>query len=161
MPGKKQPRIWADPNREGRSKTKGNRFCSRCGNTVQQARILKSTNLCEFCINELTGKRDGIFSCRGCGKVAPLELKEHQGYCSACLCSACGRPDPQYVRKTGMCFTCAAQIGDFCRRCGKEASAQVAKNKGYCDECAALRPKRPILERLKNRPARKFGSMKH
>ena len=135
-------KAWADPNREGRVKGKLSlRSCAKCGNTVQQTRILKSLNLCEYCVNELREKRDGIVSCRGCGKIEPLELKEHNGYCSECVCSACGKPDPDYVRKTGLCFQCAQSLGDFCRSCGKEAAAQVRKNKGYCDECTAV--KRP------------------
>ncbi len=138
MPLQRPKKKWADPSREGRSKGRqGERFCSKCGNTVQHARILKSLNLCEFCIKEYEAKKDGINSCRGCGKVAPVELQEHNGYCNECVCSACGKPDPQYVRKTGLCYQCASALGDFCRRCGKEAAAQVRKNKGYCDECAA------------------------
>lgn len=146
MSAKKSPRLWADPNREGRLKDKQNRSCSRCGNTVQRARILKSANLCEFCVKELSAKRDGITSCRGCGKVAPLEVKEHQGYCNACICPACGRPDPEYLPKAGLCRHCATQMGDFCRRCGKEAPAQVHKNKGFCDECAVLKPTAPRVK---------------
>jgi hypothetical protein len=138
MPVKRPKKEWADPNREGQAKGKeAERFCSKCGNTVQKTRILKSLNLCEYCINELKEKRDGITSCRGCGKIEPLEIKEHNGYCTQCICSACGKPDPQYVRKTGLCFQCALTLGDFCRSCGKEASAQVHKNKGFCDECVA------------------------
>lgn len=138
MPVKRPKKEWADPNREGQAKGKeAERFCSKCGNTVQKTRILKSLNLCEYCVNELREKRDGITSCRGCGKIEPLVLKEHNGYCTQCICSACGKPDPQYVRKTGLCFQCAINLGDFCRSCGKEAAAQVRKNKGFCDECVA------------------------
>jgi hypothetical protein len=32
-------------------------------------------------------------------------------------------------------------MGDFCRTCGKEASAQVRKNRGVCNECASLKGK--------------------
>ena len=136
MVGKRSRKEWADPNREGRAKGgKAQRTCSKCGNTLQQARILKSLNLCEYCVTDLKEKRDGIMSCRGCGKIAPLELKEHNGYCAQCVCGACGRPDPGYVRKTGLCFQCAVKLGDFCRSCGKEAAAQVRKNKGFCDDC--------------------------
>lgn len=132
----KKRKIWADPNREGREKGRlSRRFCSKCGNTVQQARILKSLNLCEFCVKEMEQKRDGVWSCRGCGKVAPVEIREHKGYCLECICRACGRPDPQFVRRAGLCAECAAAIGDFCRKCGKEAAAQVRKNRGLCDEC--------------------------
>ncbi|HBE80026.1 MAG TPA: hypothetical protein DDW65_19935, partial [Firmicutes bacterium] len=53
------------------------------------------------------------------------------------VCSACGKPDPSYVRKTGLCYQCAQSLGDFCRSCGKEAAAQVRKNKGFCDACVA------------------------
>ena len=138
MPDKRPKNEWADPNREGQAKGKeAERFCSKCGNTVQKTRILKSLNLCEYCINELRERRDGITSCRGCGKIEPTELKEHNGYCTQCICSACGKPDPQYVRKTGLCFQCAVTLGDFCRSCGKEAAAQVRKNKGFCDACVA------------------------
>lgn len=136
MPGSKKQRIWADPNREGRSKERqSRRFCSRCGNTVQQVRIYKSLNLCEFCLKELAAKRDGVYSCRICGRIVPEELKKHQGYCSQCVCRACGKPDPDHIRKTGLCFQCAQAMGDFCRSCGKEATAQVRKNQGLCDQC--------------------------
>ncbi len=140
MPDKASARerrkLWADPNREGRSKgNDSERTCSKCGNSVRKVRIYKSLNLCEYCLNEIREKRDGSTSCRGCGRIEPLELKEHNGYCSKCICSACGKPDPGYVHKTGLCFQCAAGIGDFCRSCGKEAAAQVRKNKGFCDEC--------------------------
>ncbi len=142
MPEKARARgprkIWADPNREGQSKGRDSeRTCSKCGNSVRKVRIFKSLNLCEYCLNEVREKRDGITSCRGCGRIEPLELKEHNGYCSGCICSACGKPDPGYVHKTGLCFQCAASLGDFCRSCGKEAAAQVRKNKGFCDECVA------------------------
>jgi hypothetical protein len=138
MPIKKNHREWADPNREGQSKgNEAERLCSKCGNSVRKVRIFKSLNLCEYCLNELREKRDGITSCRGCGKIEPLELKEHNGYCSQCICSACGKPDPSYVRKTGLCYQCAQSLGDFCRSCGKEAAAQVRKNKGFCDACVA------------------------
>lgn len=139
MPGGRAKTKWADPNREGRGKGRqAGRFCSKCGNTVQQTRIYKSMNLCEYCYRDLEAARDGIHSCRGCGKVAPLELREYNGYCRQCVCSACGKPDPDYVRKTGLCFQCAATLGDFCRRCGKEAAAQVRKHKGLCDQCASV-----------------------
>jgi len=141
MPQKRIKRIWADPNREGQSKGRpSKRYCARCGNTVRQARILKTLNLCEFCVRELAAKRDGVWSCRGCGKVAPEEIRAHNGYCSQCICSACGRPDPEEVRKTGLCRQCRQTIGDFCRICGKEATAQVRRNKGICDECQKRRP---------------------
>ncbi|TCL69413.1 hypothetical protein EDC14_1012110 [Hydrogenispora ethanolica] len=135
----KTKKLWADPNREGRSKgPKGERFCSRCGNTIQTARILKAHNLCEFCVKELAGKRDGVWSCRSCGRIAPEELREHKGYCKHCICSACGRHD-SFVKKTGLCMECSKKIGDFCRICGKEASAQVRHNRGLCDACVKKR----------------------
>jgi hypothetical protein len=135
-------RVWADPNKEGKSKGRpGQRYCSKCGNTVQRARILKSLNLCEFCIKEYETKRDGVHSCRGCGRVvSPEELREHKGYCAQCVCPACGSPDPQNIKKTGLCYQCSRVIGDFCRICGKEAAAQVRKNHGLCDACVKQRP---------------------
>ena len=137
MPDKRPRNLWADPNREGRSKGKeSERICLKCGNSVRKVRIYKLLNLCEYCFNEIKEKRDGITSCRGCGRIEPLELKDHNGYCSQCICSACGKPDPGYVHKTGLCFQCAVSLGDFCRNYGKEAAAQVRKNKGFCDECA-------------------------
>lgn len=130
-------RIWADPNREGKSQGRqGKRYCARCGNTVQHARILKNLNLCEFCVKELVKKRDGIYSCRGCGRVLPRkELQKHKGYCSRCVCPACDAADPVSVKKTGLCLRCNQAIGDFCRVCGKEAASQVRKNQGLCDSC--------------------------
>jgi hypothetical protein len=143
MPGGKSKNIWADPNREGQGKDRqSKRFCAKCGNTVQQARILKSLNLCEFCVKELEERRDGRWSCRGCGKVAPEEISKHNGYCTQCVCPACGRPDPQSIRLTGICAACTATVGDFCRKCGKEAAAQVRKNKGLCDACLGARKKK-------------------
>lgn len=136
MPNNQSKKVWADPNREGRGKERqSRRFCSRCGNTVQQVRIYKSLNLCEFCMKEMATKRDGINSCRACGRVVPEEIREHNGYCKLCICQACGKPDPIYVAKTGLCLKCATTMGDFCRKCGKEAAAQVKKNRGLCDQC--------------------------
>ncbi|HEX3043529.1 MAG TPA: hypothetical protein VHY08_02140 [Bacillota bacterium] len=140
MPKQKTKHLWADPNREGQSKDKQGRFCSKCGNPVTKFRILKSVNLCEFCVNEIQRKRDGITSCRSCGKIAPEEIREHNGFCKLCVCPACGKPDPDYVRKTGLCFHCAQTFKEFCRGCGKEAPAQIRQNKGWCDECAKTRP---------------------
>lgn len=135
MPGKTK-HLWADPNREGKKSGRAaNRYCARCGNTVQKFRIFKSLNLCEPCVKELAAKRDGKFSCRGCGKLAPEEVRAHNGYCLECICPACGRPDPIHLRKNGLCAKCSSVLGDFCRNCGKEASAQVRKNKGLCDAC--------------------------
>jgi hypothetical protein len=152
-------KLWADPNREGQSQERhGKRYCARCGNTVQQARILKSLNLCDFCVKEFEAKRDGIHSCRGCGQVVnPEELRANKGYCKLCVCPACGRPDPQQVRKTGLCFQCSQTIGDFCRICGKEAAAQVRKNRGLCDSCAG---QRTAAGKPKRQSVGKFGGSK-
>lgn len=130
--------AWLDPNKEGRKTGHAaNRFCGRCGNTVQKFRILRNYNLCEPCVKELESKRDGKWTCKSCGILAPNELKAHNGYCAKCVCTACGRPDPENVRKTGMCRECASALGDFCRKCGKEAAAQVRKNRGLCNSCAS------------------------
>lgn len=135
MPGKIK-KVWADPNKEGRSHgRKAGRFCAKCGNSIQTARILKAHNLCEFCVKQMVEKRDGVWACRSCGKIAPDEVRENRGYCKQCVCSACGRHD-SFVKKTGLCQHCSQIIGDFCRVCGKEAAAQVRKNKGRCDVCA-------------------------
>jgi hypothetical protein len=140
MPGGKIKHAWADPNREGKSSgRRGERFCAKCGNTVQHARILKLLNLCEFCLKELEQKRDGVNSCRSCGKVAPEEIGRYKGYCRDCICPACGKPDSASVRRAGFCSKCLAGFGDFCRSCGKEAAVQVKKNKGVCDECVKKR----------------------
>jgi hypothetical protein len=154
-------KVWADPNREGKNpKRQGQRYCSRCGNTVQQARILKSMNLCEFCVKELEARRDGVRSCRGCGQLtASDELRENHGYCKQCVCPACGRPDPQHVRKTGLCYQCSRTIGDFCRVCGKEAAAQVRKNHGLCDDCAQKK-NTTGPGRFERQPARKVANGK-
>ena len=141
MPQNRVKHLWADPNREGKATGRqAKRCCAKCGNTVQKARILKTLNLCEFCVKELEAKRDGIQSCKGCGKVSPEEVRENKGYCNQCICTACGRPDPVNVRKNGLCAKCSETLGDFCRKCGKEASAQVKKNKGLCDECKKKAP---------------------
>ncbi|MCL4516023.1 MAG: hypothetical protein M1379_10635 [Firmicutes bacterium] len=132
----KENRRWLDPNREGRGGRRSGRYCARCGTTVQSARILKGLNLCEFCVRELEKARDGRWSCLGCGKIAPDQLRKYGGYCKDCVCPACGRPDPEAVHKYGMCRQCMTQVGEFCRRCGKEAAAQVRKNRGLCDACA-------------------------
>ncbi|HOQ24832.1 MAG TPA: hypothetical protein PLI94_07855 [Bacillota bacterium] len=134
---------WLDPNKEGRrSGRQSRRYCSRCGNTVKQFRILRGLNLCEPCVRELEHKRDGQMACKGCGRLAPKEVKEHGGYCLECICPACGRPDPSHIRKTGLCLMCAEGLGEFCRRCGKEAAAQVRKNRGLCNVCAGLGKKK-------------------
>ncbi len=139
MPGKtKNP--WLDPNKEGKGRgRRAKRYCARCGNTVQQSRILKAYNLCEFCVEELKRKKDKNWVCLGCGQWAPQEVRAGGGYCRKCLCPACGKPDPQYVETAGLCRNCAQTIGDFCRKCGKEAPGQVRKYKGFCAACAQKR----------------------
>jgi hypothetical protein len=137
MASDRSKKSWLDPNREGRKGGRqAKRYCGRCGNSVQKFRILRNYNLCELCIKELENKRDGHWTCKFCGKLAPNEVKQHNGYCAECVCPACGRPDPLSVRKTGLCRECAIGIGDFCRICGKEAAAQVRKNHGICNQCA-------------------------
>ncbi|HAW69769.1 MAG TPA: hypothetical protein DCY85_12325 [Firmicutes bacterium] len=135
---KKKPSKWFSPDKEGRSRGRlSKRFCQRCGTTIQHAPILKSLNLCSFCVEELRKARDGVWSCKGCGALVPDQLRANNGYCSACLCPACGRPAPAEVRQKGMCSRCLKASGVFCVRCGTEASAQVKKNKGICDRCAS------------------------
>ncbi len=118
------------------------RFCKRCGTPVTSARILGSLNLCEFCVKELEKARDGRYSCKGCGKVAPEQLKKYKGYCKDCVCPACGRPEPEHVRKFGLCSACMEIVGGICRRCGKEAPGQVDKNRGLCDACRSMMDER-------------------
>ncbi len=128
---------WLDPNREGKGRgRRSKRYCARCGNTVQQSRILKQYNLCEFCVNDLKKKKNKNWVCIGCGRFAPEEVRMGGGYCRNCLCPACGSPDPEYVKTAGLCRKCAKIAGVFCLKCGKEAPAQVEKNKGFCDACA-------------------------
>jgi hypothetical protein len=137
---------WLDPNKEGKSKgRRGKRYCARCGNTVRQSRILKVHNLCEYCVQEMIIKKEQNWVCRGCGRFAPEEVKAGKGYCRQCLCPACGQPDPTTVPKFGLCRKCAKVAGVFCLRCGKEAPAQVIKNKGYCDRCAQRKPNKDKL----------------
>lgn len=136
MPGTRIKRPWLDPNREGKGGgRRAQRYCARCGNSVRKVRILKSHNLCEYCYRELVERKDGVWTCKACGKFAPEEIRKYKGYCSECLCRVCGRPDPDYVRKTDLCRRCAENVGEFCLNCGKEAPAQVRKNRGYCDLC--------------------------
>jgi|GEM_PF-444626 len=138
---RKQPSKWLSPDKEGRSRGRlAKRFCQRCGTTIQHAPILKSLNLCRFCVEELRKARDGVWSCRGCGELVPNQLKANNGYCTACLCPACGRPAPAEVRQKGMCSKCLKASGIFCVQCGIEAPAQVKKNKGLCDRCAKQSP---------------------
>ncbi|HHT06159.1 MAG TPA: hypothetical protein GXZ97_07830 [Hydrogenispora sp.] len=138
---RKRKSPWLDPNKEGRSKgRRGKRYCARCGNTVQQSRILKAHNLCEFCVQEMIRKKERNWVCLGCGRFAPAEVKAGKGYCRNCLCPACGRPDPASIPKFGLCRVCAETAGVFCLRCGKEAPAQVRKNRGFCDLCVQHSP---------------------
>lgn len=125
---------WLDPNKV--SGRKAERYCRRCGTKATQVRILKHENLCENCIKELEKKKDGKYSCKACGKVAPNQVKENNGYCKSCVCKICGRPDPEFVKKHGFCRECFELIGTNCRKCGKEAAAQVRRNNGLCDKCA-------------------------
>lgn len=134
MTRRRSKRPWIDPNREGKSPRYASRYCCLCGNSARKVRILKVYNLCEFCYNELVAKKDGVWTCKACGRLAPVEIKKNRGYCSSCVCRICGRPDPVHVRKTGFCGACATKIGGFCQRCGKEAPAQVKKD-GLCDSC--------------------------
>ncbi|HBG16408.1 MAG TPA: hypothetical protein DDW93_06465 [Firmicutes bacterium] len=136
MPGRiKNP--WLDPNKEGKGRgRRAKRYCVRCGNTVRQSRILKAYNLCEYCVQEMKKKKEKNWVCLGCGRLAPEEVKVGGGYCRKCLCPACGKPDPAYVKIAGLCRECAKTAGVFCIRCGKEAPAQVRKNKGFCDLCS-------------------------
>ena len=131
---------WLDPNKEGRGQgRRSKRYCVRCGNTVRQSRILKAYNLCEFCVQEMKKKKEKGWVCIGCGRLAPDEVKKGKGYCRQCLCPACGKPDPFYVKIAGLCRECAKIAGVFCIKCGKEAPAQVQKNKGFCDLCIKKR----------------------
>lgn len=128
---------WIDPNKVRAGDRKAKRYCRICGNPASKFRILAGLNLCEFCVADLEKRRDGVWSCKACGKVAPDQLKEHNGYCEDCVCPGCGRPDPENVRKYGMCRTCYETVGAiYCVRCGKEAPSQVKKNRGFCDACA-------------------------
>lgn len=135
MAGKRK-NPWLDPNKEGRTKgRRAKRYCARCGNTVRQSRILKAYNLCEFCVQAMIQKKEKNWVCLGCGRFAPEEVRVGKGYCRQCLCPACGQPDPPAMRKFGLCLDCAEKAGVFCLRCGREAPAQVRKNKGYCERC--------------------------
>ncbi|WP_027338731.1 hypothetical protein [Halonatronum saccharophilum] len=131
---KRKGSKWLDPNKV--SGRKAERYCQRCGTLATEVRILKHENLCENCVEELKKKKDGVYSCKGCGKVAPKQVQENKGYCKGCTCKACGRPDPKFVKKHSFCESCFELIGTDCRRCGKEAQAQVKRNDGLCDECA-------------------------
>ena len=129
-------RKWLDRNLDLYKRSARTRKCRICSNTVKQARILKQASICEFCARSLSSRREGKYACKGCGKIAPEQLSRHGGFCKECVCPACGRPDPQTVRRLGMCRQCASAVGGLCSRCGKEATAQVRRNAGVCDECA-------------------------
>ncbi|MBM7555378.1 hypothetical protein [Halanaerobacter jeridensis] len=131
---KRRGSKWLDPNKvDGRHE---DRYCHRCGKTATQVRILKHENLCEDCVEELRQKKEGDYACKGCGKVAPQQVKENDGYCKDCICKICGEPDPKFVHKHGFCEDCFELMGTNCRKCGKEARAQVQLNDGLCDDCA-------------------------
>jgi hypothetical protein len=96
---------------------------------------LKNENLCEDCVQQLRHDKEGKYACKGCGKVAPEQLREHNGYCKDCISKICEKPDPEFVHKHGFCESCFELMGTNCRECGKEARAQVQRNDGLCDEC--------------------------
>jgi len=125
---------WLDPNRVTGRRAK--RYCKLCGTEATQVRILKNENICENCVKELEKKKDGYYACKACGKVAPKQVQENKGYCKDCVCRACGKADPKFVQKHGFCETCFEIMGTNCRKCGKEAYAQVQRNDGLCDKCA-------------------------
>lgn len=126
---------WTHPNTvRGKKKY---RYCKICGKTADQVPIMKHENICETCVKELEKKKEGHLACKICGKVVPKQVKENKGFCDACVCSLCGKPDPKYTRKHGMCKECMLKLGTHCIDCGKEAMAQVRKNDGFCDICAA------------------------
>ncbi len=125
---------WLDPNNV--SGRRAERYCKRCGTEATQVRILKHENLCENCVKELAQKKGGHYACKGCGKVAPKQVQENNGYCKDCICRICGHPDPEFVQKHGFCEKCFDLMGTNCRKCGKEAEAQVRRNNGLCDKCA-------------------------
>lgn len=81
--------------------------------------------------------KEGRYACKACGKVAPNQLEKFGGYCKDCVCPACGRPDPDSVRRAGLCLECLGKVGCVCRRCGKDAPTQVKRNRGLCDSCAS------------------------
>lgn len=129
-------RKWLTPQREGQTfGRKSKRYCRRCGVSVRHVPILSVLNLCERCANELKRTRDGRWSCKGCGRIVPLQLESRGGYCKDCVCTVCGKPDPVSVHETGLCKSCLGSVGLFCKACGKEAPTQVKRNKGFCDLC--------------------------
>lgn len=129
-------RKWFDRNLDLHNSSARKRACRICGNTIRQARILKQANICEYCARALSARREGKYACKGCGKIAPKQVSRLGGYCEECVCPACGKPDPEVVRRSGICRRCAAKIGGICQLCGREAPAQVRRNSGLCDECA-------------------------
>ncbi|MCK8816491.1 hypothetical protein MWH28_03805 [Natroniella sulfidigena] len=125
---------WLDPNNV--SGRRAERYCAICGAEATEVRILKHENICEDCVKRLREEKDGKYACKACGKIAPKQLEENNGYCKECVCKICGKPDPEFARKHDFCEACFELIGTDCRRCGKEARAQVKRNDGLCDECA-------------------------
>jgi len=132
---KRRGSKWIDPS-SVRGKKKY-RFCKICGATAEQVRIMKHENICEHCARDAQKHQRGNLACKGCGKVVPNQLKKYNGYCKECVCRICGKPDPEFTHTHGVCRECLAKMGTNCRICGKEAVAQVKKNDGICDECAA------------------------
>ncbi len=134
---KRRGSKWTDPgNVKGKKKY---RYCKICGSTATQVRIMKHEHICEKCAEEAARKKKGQLACKACGKVVPNQLKKYNGYCKECVCKICGKPDPEYTHKHGVCRECLIKMGTNCLVCGKEAYAQVKKNNGLCDECAAKR----------------------
>ncbi|MCK4258694.1 MAG: hypothetical protein KAX49_06935 [Halanaerobiales bacterium] len=125
---------WILPTRISSRQKK--RYCRICGSTAEQVRILKHENICELCVKDLQKRKGGNLACKSCGKVVPEQVKKYNGYCKECVCSLCGKPDPKFTRKHGLCRECFGKLGTNCRICGKEAVAQVKKNNGICDACA-------------------------
>ncbi|GAB6137618.1 hypothetical protein [Halanaerobaculum tunisiense] len=125
---------WLDPNQV--SGRQAERYCRICGSEATQVRILKHANICEDCVENLRQKKEGKYACKGCGKVAPKQVQENDGYCKDCVCRICGTADPDFARQHGFCEKCFELMGTNCRECGKEARAQVQRNDGLCDDCA-------------------------
>lgn len=125
---------WLDPNKI--NKRQQDRYCKFCKQKATQVRILKHENICEDCVQRLKNEKKGKYACKGCGKIAPQQLKENNGYCKDCTCKICGEADPKFVQQHGFCKECFQLIGTNCKRCGKEAEAQVERNNGLCDRCA-------------------------
>ncbi len=132
---KRRGTKWIQPTKA--SKRQKKRYCKICGSTAEQVRILKHESICDLCVKDLQKRKSGHLACKICGKVVPEQVKKYNGYCKECVCSLCGKPDPKYTKKFGLCRECIEKLGTNCRICGKEAMAQVKKNDGLCDACAA------------------------